>query len=566
MDVKKNYSFLYGGMLLFGIILACTSMGLAVNVQSQKEEFFDDHDFHCEEISVNMRDGVDIHGLVYFNKNSSDQPDSSIPMILLLPGINSRKEFHFNKVFQLIKRGYAVVTIEQRGHGESEGRSSFIKKEVKDMQEILDFLECDFSFMNISHTGLYGFSYGAGIGSILQAIDDRIYASVFYHPLSSIKGLTQRIPFDSFLGVTPAIDEYKEIDDAFTVCTPNNTKNVLFIHGQSDTMIPIEQTRMLYDHINGSQRQDILLKERPNLNHGENEDDETSLKYSIAWLESFFHQEQFDLDNSDEIKNIETFPYILPSGFFARFLCIIAFLIIFISLSFLILPFRVWPISKMTSRDFERCFESKRKNPRNYWKMISLRIVAYIVPVIGGGFLFSVINPSYAYGYFLVIPLVTMLLLAFIKRHEYDDIKTEWNHWYWFDFKILLWEIPAVVLPGFLFVLCFIFISSLMLLPIIPFFTYSSLLYFLMTFSVSYVDYMLIRGWEYKHSLLLIGLRPMTLFIYFLFVPLPLLPLYPFNIFSILPYLAIIFIGITSWTFLFLIEKIWEIYRNKAIS
>ncbi|MHA2131118.1 MAG: CocE/NonD family hydrolase, partial [Promethearchaeota archaeon] len=103
-------------------------------------------------------------------------------------GINGRKEHKVNIIYQYVKLGYAIASVEQRGHGESGNPSAFLNKEPYDMIEVIDFLETQYPFANSTHMGLLGFSYGGGIGAILQAIDIRIHASVLYDPLADLSG------------------------------------------------------------------------------------------------------------------------------------------------------------------------------------------------------------------------------------------------------------------------------------------------------------------------------------------------------------------------------------------
>ena len=89
---------------------------------------FEEEDIYSEEFSVKMKDNVEIKGLLYVDKDLEEKEDNSVPTVLLLHGINGRKEHQIDKIFQLVKRGFAVFSVEQRGHGESGGFCSFLRE------------------------------------------------------------------------------------------------------------------------------------------------------------------------------------------------------------------------------------------------------------------------------------------------------------------------------------------------------------------------------------------------------------------------------------------------------
>lgn len=180
MDRKQLIRYLGIALVFSSIILTIISISLAFLIGTQKLTYFEKENIDIENISVKMRDGISIKGLIYVDKDLKENDTNSIPTILLLHGINGRKEHKFSIIYQFVKLGYAVISVEQRGHGESGGPSGFLGKEPDDMIEVIDFIENNYDFANTSHMGLLGFSYGGGIGAILQAKEDRINAVVLY--------------------------------------------------------------------------------------------------------------------------------------------------------------------------------------------------------------------------------------------------------------------------------------------------------------------------------------------------------------------------------------------------
>ncbi|GAH67629.1 unnamed protein product, partial [marine sediment metagenome] len=206
-----------------------------------------------------MSDGASIKGVLYVDGNHYSFNNNSVPMVLMLNGINSRKEDNIDKAYQLVKRGFSVFSVEQRGHGESTGPSGFLSKEPHDMVEVLDYIENRYNFPNVTHIALFAFSYGGGIGAILQAIDNRIFTTVLYHPLTSLDSFLSIFPFQNLIGSTSTIRRLEEIQDAFDIANETNTENLLLIHGTSDTLIYPKSSIDFYSLLNGDNRTNIEL-------------------------------------------------------------------------------------------------------------------------------------------------------------------------------------------------------------------------------------------------------------------------------------------------------------------
>ncbi len=254
-------------LIVSGIILSAVSFFAAISLGINRLEFFNNEQIIYEKFSVRMSDGASIKGVMYVDSSHYAYNNNSVPMVLMLNGINARKEDNINKAYQLVKRGFSVFSIEQRGHGESTGPSGFLGKEPHDMVEVLDYIENQYNFPNITHIALYAFSYGGGIGAILQAIDSRIFTTVLYHPLTSLESFLTIFPFQNLIGTTSTIRRLEEIKDAFDIANETNTENLLLIHGTGDTLIYPKSSLDFYTMLNGDNRTNIELKLRPGLTH-----------------------------------------------------------------------------------------------------------------------------------------------------------------------------------------------------------------------------------------------------------------------------------------------------------
>ena len=581
MELKKILILMIGmGLIISGVVLAMTSIFVSQSVRSEQQQFLDDENMDIEKFSVEMRDGIILQGMMYVNRDFRKLKDHSIPTILFIPGINRRKEDHRFKALNLVKFGYAVFTVEQRGHGESEGLSGFIGKEPEDMIEVIDYIEENYAFAKTSQMGLMALSYGGGIALVLQARDPRIHASVIYHPLSSLEAVLDHIPFENFVGHTRAIEDLNEIQDAFAECTPENTKNLLLLHGWKDRIIDVEDSISLYQQLNGENRDDIDLIIKESLYHAGNAGNRDSLRNAILWFEYFFHGLQLDLSNRYEIADQMTLTnYDWPESPLPELFILIAAIGIFLGLSVILLPLFIWPLYYKHYSDLEKVhasydldnveerydFARLFGNSAKYKKMILLRSMFYVLPTIVGGLLCAIFNWGILYGYFIMIPVATLIFMAFIPSSEHPLWKYEWKHewddWYKNHIIVILISVQTVIIPTILYLFIFNFNAHLMRIPPIPWFNLTALVYFAIPSCLFLMDSMCIRGWKFKHSAGLIVLRPLTLFIFHLFVPIPVFEDFG-GIFLFIVFMTTI--GLAGWGLINLFDFIARTYKSRA--
>jgi esterase/lipase len=455
---------------------------------------------------------------MYIDNDLVGIDNNSIPSILLIHGVNGRKENNFEKAFELVTLGYAIFAIELRGHGSSTGHSSLLRHEPDDMIEVIDFIALQYQFANHTHMGVLGISFGGGIGAILQAKDPRIHASVLYHPFSSLDKVLERIPIQNLIGSTPAIIDITQIQDAYEVANETNTQNLLIIQGLADQIIYPEDNIEFYSMLNGSNRDDIALELRPNLNHGDNDFNPDSLKLALAWLEHYFHDPSINTtDLNNEITSIVLNGINLPHNDISLYMIISASILLFIGLSLLIVTFKIKPY-------WERMPIEKKLDPleskKRYRKMILYRTAAYILPVMISGVICLLINNSFIYGYLILYPLISSFLLVFIPSEFHNNWKEEWLNWRKKQLKTLFFTIGIVLIPAIIFLIFYNLNALISLDLLIPFWHLSLPTYFLLGLSSTLMDFLYLREWKFKDTHLLLILRPITLLIFFIFVPL----------------------------------------------
>ncbi len=511
-------------LIISGIILSAVSFLSAISLGITRLEFFNEENIVYEKFSVRMRDGASIKSVLYVDGNYYTFNNNSVPMVLMLNGINSRKEDNIDKAYQLVRRGFSVFSVEQRGHGESTGPSGFLGKEPYDMVEVLDYIQNRYNFPNVSHIALFAFSYGGGIGAILQAIDNRIFTTVLYHPLTSLDSFLSIFPFQNLIGTTAAVNRLEKIQDAFDIANNTNTENLLLIHGTSDTLIYPKSSLDFYSLLNGDNRTNIELKLRPGLNHWENEHDQTSLKFSLAWFQYYYNNSSIDVSNLEsEITNIHLFPFSYPKSDISENSVILASVFFFIGISILVILFKIQPFWEKLPGE-KSPFDKKTANEK-YKKMIIYRSSTYLFTALITGILCSIFNVSLIFGYFILYPIVTLLILLFIPSELHSSWRDEWRSWVKHDFLLFLYTFLTILIPMILFLIIYNLNATIMLKPIIPILNTSLFITLAIGLGSGIMDYLYLREFNPKHTYILMIIRMASLLIFVFFVPIPPYPL-----------------------------------------
>ena len=524
MERKQLFRYVGIAIICSSIILSIISISLAFLIGSQKLTFFDTENIDVEKISVEMRDGIMIKGLIYVDKDLKENDTHSIPTILLLHGINGRKEHKTDIIYQYVKRGYALISVEQRGHGESGGPSAFLKKEPDDMVQIIDFIENNYNFANTTHIGVLGYSYGGGIGAIFQAIDDRVNAIVLYHPLSSLESLMERIPLQNLIGTTTQVTNLDDIQDAFDIANVNNTKNLLLIQGELDIIISRQDTQDFYNHLNGENRTDIELILRPGLGHPGNEEDITSQKYGIGWLEHFYHNPSINISDLDtEINSITLANYNYPENNTSEVLVIISTVLLFIGLSSYVVKVKILPY--WDKLPIKKVADESREGKERYKKMMIYRTSSYLGAALISGIIFSIFNRSLLYGYFIFYPILTIILMLFFPSELHSSWKSEWKNWIKDNLFTSLYSLSIIIIPTVYFILFYNLVTQLTMNFTIPIFRIDSIPYLVIGLASGIMDYLYLREMKGRHPTILMIVRPITLLIFLGFVPLTPFPI-----------------------------------------
>jgi pimeloyl-ACP methyl ester carboxylesterase len=192
-----------------------------------------------------------------------DPPEHAAPRgtVLVLHGINDRKDTMVDVGNQFARRGYRSVLVDLRAHGRSGGRwLSFGAVEAKDLSQVIDALEA--RGMLAGKVGVFGPSFGGGVAVQLAGRDERVRAVVSVCGFTSMRDVTPRVvrmyappPVKWLLldsSIQRAVTEAGRVggfdpDEASALRAIRRTSaQVLLIHGRRDVKIPPAHSERLH--------------------------------------------------------------------------------------------------------------------------------------------------------------------------------------------------------------------------------------------------------------------------------------------------------------------------------
>lgn len=439
MNIKNNHINSITKLFCIGfafawLITLISGLSIVILEKNQIDTFFDDQQITRYRINAPTKDGQQISAIVMIANEHLEIVNYSIPTILFVPGANNQKDNNFYYKVQAVKLGFAVVAMEQRGHGESGGYFSLYGYEYQDISDVITYISLNFPQINYTHMGLVGMSLGGGSALGAQALDDRIYVSSIYHPAANLTSFFETIGVHpgEFFGFLPGMEYpypicfgipdwdriYEETwynRSAINLVTPENTKNLLLLHGTLDDMLQPYMTEDIVEIVDPNNiRSDIQYIIRDSLGHGENEADLLSFKLTMTWFRHFLMNKSIDitdLESEANLLEIASLDYPSTNNYPKFFEYSTIFLILFLFTLFYLLLLPQHSKAELPTSE-----------NRDIKKSMICKSIIVLIGFLFGGFIGLLRNPSIIYGIFFypsIIIIPGLLIFMYVEERKW---------------------------------------------------------------------------------------------------------------------------------------------------
>jgi pimeloyl-ACP methyl ester carboxylesterase len=201
--------------------------------------------YQSEAVQIRTDDGIQLAGTIYKPFREQEHEFDPLPVVILIHGLGSSQYSHPEWALPLVKRGYAVLAYDQRGHGHSGGKRKQIVQLAHDVKNVLDFVQSR-PDLDIDRVAVIGHSLG-GLVALGQAYDDprvscvvgisaphdlkaqgdekRNFQRKVVHFVLKLEGLKFNLTDEENEQVSPRF---------FLRPDPNNTLRVFLIHARDD--------------------------------------------------------------------------------------------------------------------------------------------------------------------------------------------------------------------------------------------------------------------------------------------------------------------------------------------
>ena len=213
-----------------------------------------------QKVTLSSEDGVRIALNHFINGRES--------CIIIAPGTGTHKDMKaFMPLRENLSEDYDVIAFDFRGHGESSGRFTFGKEEVKDLKTVIGYAR-----LHCKKLGLVGFSIGASTSIVTAGLHKNVDSIVAVSPAMDFNEIENRLYWPEVIFELPqnAFNYFAaktRIRNPFIAGKPRSIDFVheispipiLFIHGKRDWLVDIRHSIEL--HKRAKEPKDIVFFE-----------------------------------------------------------------------------------------------------------------------------------------------------------------------------------------------------------------------------------------------------------------------------------------------------------------
>jgi len=218
----------------------------------------EDYNLSATKFSVQTCDAVIISGVAIVPNTRC-----SVPAIIINHGLGAAKCDFYSLAAYFVEQGFAVLLFDYRGHGNSSGTTCTLGlHEQKDLSAIIDRAS-GMHGIDAEKIGLYGFSLGASVALLVAAADKRIHAVAADSPFATLEDMTAhvlrtryylpRFPFMSLIQLWYRLlyGSWMKTVSPLSIMKQLSGTPLLFVVGDSDTLIPPSHTKKLFESATG---------------------------------------------------------------------------------------------------------------------------------------------------------------------------------------------------------------------------------------------------------------------------------------------------------------------------
>ena len=181
--------------------------------------------------------------------------DAAAPAMLYLHGARWSLSNNLNRIGRLHRMGFAVLAIDYRGFGRSDGDLPSETQAYADAQAAWERLRT--LVPDAQRRFLYGHSLGGAVAIELAARNDDVGGLIVESSFTSIRDMVDALGYTTFSVdglITQRFDSLAKV--------PAINAPILFVHGTADRFVPPAMTEKLYAAARGPKR--LLLVENGN--------------------------------------------------------------------------------------------------------------------------------------------------------------------------------------------------------------------------------------------------------------------------------------------------------------
>ncbi|MDP2650193.1 MAG: alpha/beta fold hydrolase [bacterium] len=221
-------------------------------------------DLEAEDVEIKAPDGTRLAG--WFIPTTREDAQSGKALVLL-HGYPAEKSDMLD-IASALAPHYALLLMDLRSFGESEGRTTLGIREQGDLIATIDFLEN----RGFDSVGIFGFSLGGAVALLTAAEDERLRAIGAYAPFSDLRSLGHDTYRHLWLLKYPLVElmhlwgrlslgawfmEHAPLDAVRELSAP-----VLLIHSKEDEQISFAHAERLRDALRNKPHAQFLFFER----------------------------------------------------------------------------------------------------------------------------------------------------------------------------------------------------------------------------------------------------------------------------------------------------------------